>query len=183
MQGVFYMKYTVYLILILCTVLLCSCACATNTEGIFDYQENIERIQGILKYDGETYGVICDFEKTDDGKNSLIRIEYTFPETLSGLVLEKDGEEVTVKAGSVSISGKNFNCEKIFQTEKMLCLNSENIIAIENDKEGNTVAVGDDGNYKWQVITSKDSAPEKITLSDGTCEKVLEIENIEWNNK
>lgn len=175
------MKSVVCFLLILFTILLCSCAVATDTEGMFDYQISVSRVEGTLKCGSETYGVILDFERSE-GKNAILKsVEYTSPESISGLVFEKDEDKIAVKAGGISISGENLDREKIFFAEKMFSLNAEDIISISKDENGSTVTVGENGSFKWQAVASKDGTPKKITVSDGKEEEELEIENIKFS--
>lgn len=171
------MRSAISAVLVALLFILTSCR-AESSEGIFDYQKSLSRVEGTLSRGGETYGVILSFEKDEGGMNDLTSIELTSPKTLSGFIFERTAEGIRVSTGKVSLLKGSFEAEKIFDTEKMFTLSAEDIVSIKTDEGGDTVATGENGSYKWKVHTAKNGDAKEIIISDGSGETALEIKSI-----
>ncbi len=168
------------LFVIICICLLSLSACTQSTEGFFDYQKTVRRVDGVLCFDGCEYGVILEFKKaTEDEKpKQCRRLEYTSPEEVSGLVFERDGDKISAALLDIRISGEYFDCEKIFFAEKLFSLKEEDLYSISGGEDGTTVGQGKNEECLWQVTTGKDGLPKNIVYEEAFGEIEMKIERI-----
>ncbi len=165
--------------LALSLLLLCSCGGEAKTEGVFDYQSTVSRLEGTLEKNGGEYGVIMFFEKEEKGENVCKKIEFTSPETVKGVTFEKTEVGIVASAGDAAISDSPFAEEEVFSPCRLLALAEKDIIKIEKGSEGDTVITGENGHFRWRAQTSEEGAPMVLSLNDGSGEERLEIQKIE----
>ncbi len=170
---------TLIVLIILCACAFCSCA--EENRRIFDYQDGIKEVRASISENEEEYKAVLYFETDEKGKSSVRRIEYSYPENISGLSFTLEGENITAEINKVRIADSWFEKEKVFRFGELFSLAEEDIYEIKTDKKGKTVAKGRNDDISFEITTKNDGTPEKIIYN--TKEKCIEltIEEIKRN--
>ena len=166
------MKIKIFAALILFLALFLF-SCEGESPRIFDYQDSLSQVTAEISENGERYEAVLYFQKDEEGKRGVRRIEYSYPESLSGLSFTLEGENITAEIGGVRIANSWFEKEKVFRYGALFSLSEEDIYEIGTDKKGRTTALGKDGDITFEITTKKDGAPEKIVYD--TKNKSIEL--------
>lgn len=171
------MKKSVFLLFILafCATLF---SCGQTERRIFDYQENIRAVSGTYTSGDEELGVTLYFEKAQEGSRCR-RIEYSSPESLAGISYTVEGDKITAELSGIRIAYSYFEKEKVLALSRLFCLSEEDIYDIKSTGDKTTTAFGKGDDTAWEVVTSKDGIPVRITYEDKYLAGAFEVKNIE----
>lgn len=163
-------KYSLAFLVLLLTALLCACK-AEDSGGFFDYQDRIKSVKGVLLQDGSSYGICAYFEKNENGERRMRRIEYSSPESISGLSFTLEGENITAELCGVRISDSWFERDDVFRIVSLFSLREEDIYSIKTGKGDSTAASGKNEREVWHVTTDSDGVPLEIVYesTEGDC--------------
>ena len=151
-------------------------SCGGERERFFDYQENIRSVSGKYSSDGTDYEVALYFEKTDSGKRCR-RIEYSSPESLSGISYTLEGESITAELDGIRIAYSYYKAEDVFALSCLFSLCEADIYEISGSKD-KTVAKGKREGVLWQVVTDGEGIPKEITYEDKDTAVVFKVSKI-----
>ncbi|MBE6588324.1 MAG: hypothetical protein E7647_07930 [Ruminococcaceae bacterium] len=158
-------KYVVLLALLAVLGMLFSCG-HREEKRFFDYQDELKSAEGVLTFGETEYGVALYFEK-QEGEGICRRIEYSAPESLSGLSFTLEGDKITAELSGIRIAYSYFESEEVFRLSRLFCLCEEDIYRIDGEKDGSVRAYGKNESVLWQVVTDKEGMPSEIVYEDG----------------
>lgn len=171
-------------VFLLLAFILCSCegTAVQKNERIFDYQDDLKSVEGVISEGAETYGIKLYFSPEGEGNRSR-RIEYTSPESVKGLVFTVEGGKITAELSGIRIANSFFAAEDVFRFGELFCLSEEDIYSIEKGEDDTTVAMGKGKDIAWQVTTDDDGIPKEITYESKEGSYRLKIRKTEFFDK
>ena len=175
--GGIFMKKAAFLILVFVfAVSLFSCK---KEEGrVFDYQDDLRSVRGTFSAGDEKSEMALYFEKTEEGRRCR-RIEYLSPDSLSGISYTLEGDKITAELDGIRIAFSYFSAEKVFALSRLFLLCEEDIYEIKSSENKTTTVYGKNGASAWEVVTSKEGIPVRITYEDGELSGIFTVSKIE----
>lgn len=175
------MKKTILLFLV-CLICLSFFSCKQDKERIFDYQKDIRSVSLAYTVEDEAYEATLYFEKAE-GAVRCRRIEYSAPESLSGVSYTLEGDKITAELSGIRIAYSYFEPEKVFALSRLFCLSEEDICDIKSGNDKTTAAFGKNGNAEWEVVTSTEGIPVRIYYGDKDISGAFDVKKLETHEE